>query len=72
MMVFAIVVVHVATFITLFFTMIIITTWEAIEVGSTSNIVLELPISFFGVCIRVCNLKEFTDGLGPLAVKFGA
>ena len=44
----------------------------AIRAGSTSNVVLELPISFFGVCVRVCNLEEFADGLGPLVVKFGA
>ena len=36
------------------------------------NAVLELPTSFFRVCVRVCNLEEFADGLGPLAVKFGA
>ena len=72
MMAFAIVVAPAVIFITLFFTAIIITTWVVIRVGSTSNVVLELSINFFGVCVRVCNLKEFTDGLGPLAVKFGA
>ena len=68
MMAFAIVVAPVAIFITPFFAAIIITTWVAIRAGSTSNVVLELPISFFGVC----NLEEFADGLGSLAVKFGA
>jgi len=48
---FAIVVTPVAIFITPFFAVIIITTWVAMRVGSTSNVVLELPISFFGVCV---------------------
>ena len=51
---------------------IIIMTWVVIRAGSTSNIVLKQPINFFGVYVRVCNLVEFADGLGPLAVKFGA
>ena len=33
------------------------------------NIILELQISFFRVCVRVCNLEEFADGLRPLVVK---
>jgi len=37
-----------------------------------SNIILEVLINLFGVYVRVCHLEEFTDGLGPLAVKFGA
>ena len=69
---FAIVVAPAAIFIMSFFATIIITTWVAIRAGSTSNVVLELPISFFGVYVRVYNLEEFTDGLGSLAVKFGA
>ena len=47
---FAIVVTPVAIFITPFFAAIIITTWVAMRAGSTSNVVLELPISFFGIC----------------------
>ena len=69
---FMIVVTPIAIFITPFFTAIIIMTWVVIRVGSTSNVILELPISFFRVYVRVYNLEEFTDGLGPLAVKFGA
>ena len=67
-MAFMIIVAPAAIIITLFFTAIIITTWVVIRAGSMSNVVLELPISFFGVC----NLEEFADGLGSLAVKFGA
>ena len=69
---FAIIIAPATIFITSFFAVIIITTWVAIRAGSTSNVVLELPIGFFGVCVRVCNLEEFADGLGPLAVNFGA
>ena len=71
MMTSMIVVAPVAVFIMSFFMEIIITMWVVIQAGSTSNVILELPIGFFRVCIRVCNLEEFTDGLGPLAVKFG-
>ena len=49
MMAFAIIVAPVAIFITPFFMAIIITTWVAIQAGSTSDVVLELPIGFFGV-----------------------
>ena len=69
---FTIVAMSIVIFITPFFTAIIITTWVAMRAGSTSNIVLELLISFFEVYVRVCNLEDFADGLGPLAVKFGA
>ena len=69
---FAIIIAPVTIFIMPFFVAIIITTWVAIRAGSMSNIILELPISFFGAYVRVCNLEEFVNGLGPLAVKFGA
>ena len=69
---FTIVVAPIAIFIAPFFAAIIITTWVVIRAGGTSNIVLELPISFLGVGVGVCNLEELIDGLGPLAVKFGA
>ena len=48
---FTIVVAPVAIFITPLFTAIIITMWVAIQARSTSNIILELPISFFEVCV---------------------
>jgi len=48
---FMIIVAPVAIFITPFFTVIIITTWVVIQAGSMSNIILELSISFFGVCV---------------------
>ena len=72
MMTSMIVVAPVAVFIMSFFMEIIITMWVVIQAGSTSNVILELPIGFFRVCIRVCNLEEFVDGLGPLEVKYGA
>ena len=72
MTMFAIIIAPVAMFITPFFVAIIITTWVAIRAGSMSNVILEPSINFFRVCVRVCNLDEFTDGLEPLAVKFGA
>ena len=56
---FTIIVAPGTIFITLFFAAIIITTWVVIRAGSTSNIVLELLISFFGVYIRVGNREEF-------------
>ena len=71
MTLFVIVTAPVVIFITSFFAAII-TTWVVIRVGSTSNIILELLISFFEVYVCVCNLEEFDDGHGPLAVKFGA
>ena len=48
---FAIVVASVTIFITPFFTAIIITMWVAMRTGSMSKIVLELPISFFRICV---------------------
>jgi len=51
MMAFTIVIAPATIFITSFFAVIIITTWVAIRAGSTSNVVLELPISFFEVYI---------------------
>ena len=72
MTMFTIIVAPVAIFITPFFVAIIITMWVPIRAGNMSNINLELPISFFVVCVQVCNLEEFADGLEPLAVKFGA
>ena len=51
MLAFVIVVTPSTIFIMLFFAAIIITTWVAIRAGSTSNVVLELPISFFEVYI---------------------
>ena len=48
---FAIVVMPIAIFIMSFFVAIIIMTWVAMRAGSTSNVVLELPISFFGICV---------------------
>ena len=45
--------------------------WVAMRARSTSNVVLELPISLFIIYVRVCNLEEFADGLGPLVVMFG-
>ena len=69
---FAIIVAPTAIFITPLFKAIIIMTWVVIRAGSMSNVVLELLINFFRVCMRVCNLGEFADGLGPLVVNFGA
>ena len=51
MTVFAIIVAPFAIFIMSFFTAIIIMTWVAIRARSTSNIILEQPISFFRVCV---------------------
>ena len=51
MTVFSIVVEPTVIFITSFFMAIIITTWVVIQAGSTSNVVLELLINFFGVYV---------------------
>ena len=51
MPVFTIVVMLVAIFITPFFMAIIITMWVAMRAGNTSNVVLELSISFLGICV---------------------
>ena len=48
---FTIVVAPVVVFIASFFAAIIIALWMVIRAGGTSNVVLELPISFFGVGI---------------------
>ena len=48
---FVIIVAPAAIFITPFFMAIIITMWVAIRAGSTSNVVLELPISFLGIYV---------------------
>ena len=48
---FTIVVTLVAIFITPFFMAIIITMWVAMRAGNTSNVILELPISFFRICV---------------------
>ena len=72
MMAFMIIVAPIVIFIMPFFVVIIITTWVVIRAGSMSNIILELLISFFRVCVRVCHVEEFADGLGSLTVKFGA
>jgi len=69
---FTIVVAPIAIFIAPFFAAIIITTWVVIRAGGTSNIVLELPISFLGVGVGVCNLEEFANGMGTLAIELRA
>ena len=51
MMAFVIIVAPTVIFITPFFTAITITTWVAIRAGSTSNVILELLISFFRVYV---------------------
>ena len=51
MLAFVIVVTPVAIFITLFFAVIIITTCVAMRAGSTSNVILELSISFFRIYV---------------------
>jgi len=48
---FTIIVVPTVIFITPFFAVINIIAWVAIQAGSMSNIVLELSIDLFGVCI---------------------
>ena len=69
---FTIVVAPVTVFIVPFIAAIIIATLVVIRVVSTSNVIFKLPISFFGVGVGVCDLEEFVDSLGPLAIEFGA
>ena len=51
MMAFVIIVVPAVIFIMPFFMVIIITMWVVIRAGSMSNVILELLINFFGVCV---------------------